>query len=281
MLMFNNKIRSGKPGALNTAIMQAKGEIYVFSDANVLLDPSAIKEIVGPFADQKCGAVTADVALVAEESKELLGEGAYMRYEKWIQRNESELLTLIGVDGALYAVRANLVKEYPREIILDDLYTSLNIIELKYRIEKNDSAKAIENVTASVKQEFKRKVRMAAGSFQLLEYFSLPKFIIRSPIAAFMFISHKLIRWLTIFFMISIFVSNIFLLDDKNFQITMILQISFYLLASLAVISTTLRKIPLFYFPYYFCAMNLAFLLGFIRYIRGNQSVKWDKAERS
>jgi len=34
------------------------------------------------------------------------------------------------------------------------------------------------------------------------------------------------------------------------------------------------------YVPYYFIAMNLGILLGFIRIIKNEQSVKWDKISR-
>jgi hypothetical protein len=80
--------------------------------------------------------------------------------------------------------------------------------------------------------------------------------------------------------MAGLFLSNFFLLSTLLYQITLALQISFYAFAIGAVFLESLRNRAVFYFPYYFCSLNLAAGIGLKRFIFRQQTVNWEKILR-
>ena len=113
----------GKANALNLGVANSESEIIVFSDANIRYEPDSIKMLVRNFSDTSVGCVCGKVLLEKPKgSTEPLGEGAYMRYERFIHQNESRFHTMIGTDGAMYAIRRELFKPLPEDAIVDDFH---------------------------------------------------------------------------------------------------------------------------------------------------------------
>lgn len=272
--------RKGKPNALNQGLELATGDILVFTDANVFFELSSIQALVKPFSDVDCGAVSGCVELVAMENGEPLGEGAYMKYERFIQLHESSLHTMVGIDGGMFAIRHKYINKIPVNVILDDFYMAMRVIANNARIIYQPTAKAHELVPASVSQEFRRKTRIAAGGFQVLKYIEFLKQPFKHPKATFFFVSHKLLRWLSPFFLLSLLgfsaYSNGVLIIDVFFW----LQFIFYGLAVIGLLAPALRNKTIIYVPYYFSAMNMACFIGFWRYLFGMQKVAWNRVER-
>jgi len=272
--------RKGKPNALNQGLRHATGEILVFTDANVFFDKAAIGFLINPFSNVKCGAVSGCVELVAMEDGEPLGEGAYMKYERFIQSYESLLHTMVGIDGGMFAIRRQYVTEVPEGIILDDFYLAMRAIANNAQITYEPKATAKELVPASVSQEFRRKTRIAAGGFQVLKYIDFLKRPFKDIKVTLFFVSHKLLRWLSPFFLIVLFFANVLLVDSGVFAVFLWLQFMLYGLALVGVFFPRLRGHTLVYVPYYFVAMNAACFIGFWKNLLGTQKVTWNRVDR-
>ncbi len=272
--------RKGKASALNAALKYIKGEIVVYTDANVFIEADALLNLIEAFQNKIVGAVSSRVELKALDTGEPLGESAYMKYERYLQKKESNIHSMIGTDGGLFAVRRSLVLKIPENVILDDFFIISNVLNKKYRIVYQENAVAYEFVPASVMQEFRRKTRIAAGGFQVLKYLEYLKRPVKYKTTFFFFVSHKLLRWLTPFFMLLALVENLFLIEILEYKVLFFIQLLFYLLAIAGYSYKRTRNYMIVYIPYYFVMMNLAFLFGFAKYLFGGQKVTWQHVER-
>lgn len=274
-------VRNGKAHALNVGVANSESKIIVFSDANIRYEPDSIKILVKNFSDPSVGCVCGKVLLEKPEgSTEPVGEGAYMKYERFIHENESRFNTMIGTDGAMYAIRRELFKPLSEDVIVDDFIIAMRVLDKGYRIVYEPKAIGYEYAASSVSQEFKRKVRMIAGGFQSLGILKSVLNPLSHPIVFIQFISHKYLRWLGPIFIVSLFLSNLFLLSNLLYQMIFTLQLIFYASALAATFVERLRRKSLFYFPYYFCSLNIAASIGMKRFILSQQNVKWEKISR-
>ncbi|MFH1701753.1 MAG: glycosyltransferase family 2 protein [Candidatus Zixiibacteriota bacterium] len=280
MKFIANPNRGGKATALNTAFENCTGEICVLTDANVMFEPDAVKKLVRNFSDVTIGAVVGNVILKSAAG-EITGESIYSKYEKAIHAAENNWATMITVDGAMYAIRSIYANKIPADTITDDWFLASRSLLGKKRMIYDPEAIGYEDAAASVSGEFNRKVRMIAGGFQLMiRRMGLFLNPVSYPKLSFMFISHKLLRWVSGLFMIVLLLSNISLLDtDISFYIWMLgIQSVFYLLALIGWVGRRSLTNFLFYVPYYFAAVNLAAILGLLKYITGTQKAAWEKS---
>ncbi len=281
------KQRAGKSAALNRVINEAKNDILVFSDANTILNEDAIKNIVRHYTDQNVGGVAGEkkVISISNEGKEIGGnEGAYWRYESFLKKIDSEFYSVVGAAGELFSIRRSLYDPIPMDIILDDFVISLKIAKKGYKIKYEPNAYAIELPSSSIKEEQKRKIRIAAGGFQAINTLGgLLKFW-KHPQLTFLYISHRLLRWtISPICLVSIFVSNLIIVLNSDiffYKVILTLQVAFYLAAILAGLGIMNRS-KILKIPYYFVFMNISVIQGFFRYISGKQSAVWEKAGRS
>ncbi|MCP4632287.1 MAG: glycosyltransferase family 2 protein [candidate division Zixibacteria bacterium] len=270
--------RGGKAKALNTGMEHIIGEVVIFTDANVMFEPEALYKLVNVFKDNSIGCAVGNVQLKSADGS-IAGEGLYSKYEKAVHTAEGNFSSMITVDGAMYALRREYVKPIPPDSLTDDWYLATGVLEDDLRIVYVDDAIGYENAAETVSGEFTRKVRMIAGGYQTA--FRRSKLFFNPsahPLTFFMFISHKFLRWLALFFMAGLYLSNLYLLGELSwYMMTFILQVVFYVLALLGWLSGDKLKSPLFHIPYYFTAVNWAAVLGLIKYISGEQKVTWDR----
>lgn len=274
--------RQGKANALNQGIAQASGAILVLTDANVFCEPAAIARLAEHFADPACGYVTAHVELQPLDTAEPLGEGVYMRLERFLQARESLLATVVGTDGALFAARGELVPVLPAGIVLDDFFIATHIAAAGHAVRYEAEARAVERVPASVAQEFRRKVRIAAGCFQVLPFLEFLRYPWRQPLLALLFVSHKLLRWVSPWLLLVILVSSATLAPAHPlFLLVVALQAGLYGLALIGWLCPQCRRWPGVYVPYYFAAVNLAFAMGLVRQLTRGQTATWQRVDRA
>ncbi len=280
--------RSGKIHAMHRGVLQSDTEIIVFCDANTYLNKDSLKHISHAFQDPKVGCVSGEKRVLSDkkDSAAPAGEGFYWKYESFVKNIDSEIYTAVGAAGELFAVRRELYGEIPSDTILDDFLITLSIVKKGYRIKYEPKATASEYGSVNVKEEMKRKYRIAAGCFQVLfRNFWLIN-IFKYPVVAFQFISHKFMRWVTTPLIMAIIIPyNIilaFIYPENTFIITiLILQTLFYLTSIIGYITQHLSlKNKFVFFPYYFTITNLAQFVGLWRFIKGNTTVKWERAER-
>ena len=277
--------RKGKISAIQRAIPKATGEIVVFSDANTLLNRGALKKIIRHFGSEKVGVVAGEKRVISRESDEAVGagEGLYWKYESKLKKWDHELHSVMGAAGELFAIRKPLYEPIPSDIIIEDFYLSLKIVQKGYKIAYEPNAYSLEEPSASIKEELKRKVRIAAGGIQAVVRLTPLLNPLKYGIVTFQYIAHRVLRWtLAPLALPIIFVCNAFLFQHGGlYQALFLSQVSFYLMALLGYLLEKKHiRFKILFIPYYFCLMNYAVFAGFKRYLQGSQSVLWEKAER-
>ncbi|WP_291907108.1 glycosyltransferase family 2 protein [Chitinophaga sp. CB10] len=280
--------RSGKTAAINRAMALVDTEIVIFSDANTLLNRAAVRQLVRHFSDPEVGAVAGEKKVITHENSgsEGVGEGMYWKYESRLKQWDAELYSVMGAAGELLAVRTALYAPIPVDTILDDFIISFNINKQGYKVAYEPGAYAMESPSASLKEEFKRKVRIAAGGFQSIVRLAPLLNIFRYPKITWQYVSHRVLRWtLAPLCLALLLLSNVAIVFNGGgytYLLLLILQGCFYGAAytgyQLALHDV---KIKYFYIPFYFVFMNIAVYKGFGRFIRGRQSAIWERAERA
>ncbi len=279
--------RRGKIAAVNRVMPLVTTPVVIFTDANTMLNERAAINLARHFEDSKVGAVAGEkrVSSGEQDAASGAGEGFYWKYESALKRWDSALYSVVGAAGELFAVRTDLYEEVPADTIIEDFYLTLSIAQAGYRVVYEPEAYAVEGPSASVKEELKRKVRIAAGGIQAIIRLRALLNPFRYGVLSFQYISHRVLRWtITPFALVGLFISNAWLLSEQLlfYQLFFAGQLLFYGLAAVGWgLAARKIKMKVFFVPYYFCVMNYAVLAGIIRYLKGAQSVVWERAERA
>lgn len=277
--------RGGKTAAENRAMKSISSEIVIFTDANTVLNREVVKNIVRHFADPKTGCVSGEKRVLTDDKDTATaGEGIYWKYESFLKKLDSELYSAVGAAGELVAFRTALYREMPEDTLLDDFIQSMLIASEGYKIVYEPEAYAMETGSASIKDEWTRKVRISAGGWQSVKRLCGKITPTKNFILWFQYISHRVLRWvLTPFLLFVMFAVNLALVFGGNpiYQIVFTLQVLFYLAATAGwYLENRKTRLKILFVPYYFCMMNLAAIYGFKRFMSGPQKGAWDKAKR-
>ncbi|MBF0532565.1 MAG: glycosyltransferase family 2 protein [Candidatus Omnitrophica bacterium] len=278
--------RRGKMAVLNDLVGQAKGEIIFFTDARQNIASDALRQLTANFSDPSVGCVSGELMLSKKEGGTAKGINLYWNYEKFIRRLESDIHSMLGATGAIYAIRRDLFTPIPDGVVLDDMFVPLNIVQKRCRAIFDPEALAYDDVAVSAAEESRRKTRTLFGNFQIFKLFARLFNPLSSPVAI-QFFSHKFLRITAPFFLIFIFLINILLINDIFFVMMFVLQISFYAMAGAGAFlrspQTKTEQIisKICYGPYVFCLLNFSALLGFLRFFSNEQDVKWEKARQA
>ncbi len=282
--------REGKTAALNRAMKFINTPFTVFCDANTILHPEAIKHLISGFSNPKIGCVAGEkrIQKKSTESAAGSGEGAYWKYESLIKKLESDFYSVLSAVGELYAIRTSLYEDVDKDIIVDDFFISMNIARKGYRIKYSPKASAIESPSASIREELKRKVRIASGGIQtIVRIPSLFNFF-RYGFLSYEFFSHKFLRWTIVPFAIPVlYVLNLVLCIQSQwasavFNVFFLLQSIFYFLVLLGIlVEKRSTHFKFLFLPYYLIVMNYAQIAGLFRFLGRKHSVVWEKAKRS
>ena len=271
--------RRGKIAAINEGMRRVDADIVVFSDANTFLDRSAMRALVANFADPQVGAVSGDVVLIGERAALGRSEDLYYLYERWLQQAESEIGSMIGVDGALYAIRRRLFVPPAADTILDDMAIPMAVVRFGYRIVFEPLARAQEQGSDTAKEEFARKSRVVAGAVQFLTRgdSALP---VRWPQVMVSLVSHKGLRWLTPAFAALAFFASVDLAGSSRlYTVAALVQLA-VLVVGVAGCVPLLRRASLVALAHYFFLVQAAAAVGFMRGLAGKQSVLWRRFSR-
>ena len=285
--LFHEFQRRGKIHAVNRVMKLVKTPIVIFSDANTFLNREAVKNIVRHYQDSAVGGVAGEKRIYKKEEDNASGsgEGLYWKYESFLKKKDSEVYSVVGAAGELFSIRTELFEEPEENTIIEDFYLSLRIALRGYRFIYEPQACALETASASVKEEWKRKVRICAGGFQAMLKLTELLNPFKHGVLSFQYISHRVLRWtLAPLFLPIIFLCNVWLAWQGAMFYSIVLgaQLAFYMLAIFGYLFRDKNiSIKGFFVPYYFMVMNLSVYAGFIRYLKGKQSVIWERAERS
>lgn len=290
VVVHHNPERNGKIGAMNRGMKLVTTPIVVFCDANTMLGKESIRRIVRLFSNPKVGCVSGEKRIFSKEKDGAAGagEGLYWKYESMLKKWDAELYSVVGAAGELFAIRTELFQEVEKDTLLDDFIISLRVAQKGYTIQYDPEAYAIETASANVKEELKRKIRISAGGIQsVVRLWSLLN-VFKYGTLSFQYISHRVLRWtlapLSLLLLIPaglILAINEGIFDFGFYSVLFWLQILFYAAALLGwYLENRSIKVKILFVPYYFFIMNLSVFLGLKRYLKGSQSVNWERAKR-
>ena len=265
--------RNGKTSALNMATKRAKGEIIVFSDANSIYAKDALFRLMRNFADPEVGYATGKMVYTNPDGTSI-GDGSsvYMKYENFVRSCENRLGSIVGVDGGIDAIRKELyMKMRPDQ--LPDLILPLSVVERGYRVVYEAEALLQEPALARLQDEYAMRVRLALRAFWAL--LDMRKLFnpFRYGMYSWQLLSHKAIRYLAFFPVAIVLLLNILLWSaGLVYQILLILQLAFYLLAFLG---PRLRRRAWLSLPRYFVLLNAACAHAFWKFLKGEKMAVW------
>ena len=279
--------RKGKTAALNHGISMVKTDLTIMTDANTMVNPEAVREIVRCFQDPQVACVAGEKRVMARHEGQAAaeGEGLYWKYESALKKMDSELYSAMGAAGELNAIRTRLYQPMPENALLDDFVMSMRMVDQGYRIAYSPDAYAMEYGSADLNEESKRKRRIAAGGLQSIWWLRSMMNPLRNPMVAFQFLSHRVLRWsitpVALLALIPLNVALVMMKAGTVYNIIWALQLLFYLAAFIAwIMERQGRKNKLLYVPYYFLFMNLNVFKG-MKYLCSHQSSgAWEKAKR-
>ena len=290
VIVLHDDLRKGKISAMNRGIQYVTSPIVVFSDANTLLGKQSIREIVRLFIKPGVGCVSGEKRIFKKDKDSAAGagEGLYWKYESKLKQWDAELYSVVGAAGELFAVRTELYQMVEADTLLDDFIISLRIAMQGYTIQYSPEAYAMETSSVNVKEEMKRKIRIAAGGIQSVIRLRSLLNIFKYGVLSFQYISHRVLRWtlaplsLPLILILNLIVAlNDGLFAPSLYSIMFWLQIIFY---SAAIIGWHLEnkqlRVKVLFIPYYFFIMNLSIFLGLKRFLTRQQSVNWERAQR-
>jgi poly-beta-1,6-N-acetyl-D-glucosamine synthase len=285
VLVMQSAERKGKAVAVNEAVAQAIHPVVVLTDANTLLTPQTIQRLVLKLNDAATGAVAGEKKVVDANNATVSGEGLYWRYESWLKQQETVFYTVVGAAGELFAFKKELFVPIPAHAVTDDFFLSLSVNMQGKKVAYAADAISTEAASLSLKDEWNRKLRIAAGGIQSLLLVKKALNPFRYPVLSFQFFSHRVLRWLFCgpAFLV-LLLANVMLANTTSFAcygVVLLLQILFYVFALIGYfISVQKKSFFLFTVPFYIVFMHAAMMAGFVRYFTKGQSVLWEKAQR-
>jgi cellulose synthase/poly-beta-1,6-N-acetylglucosamine synthase-like glycosyltransferase len=262
---------NGKATALNAAVRHATGEILVFLDARQTVEPDTVSELAACFADASVGAASGELLLetaTGEPSPDALG--IYWKIEKAVRKLESASGSVVGVTGAIYAMRRELYTEIPAGTLLDDVFVPMNVARLGRRVIFQPSAIARDRIFSAKGKEFSRKVRTLTGNYQLLRL--APWLLSAENPLLFRLISHKLLRLFVPLFLVVMFLTSA-AAGGPFYGTIFWLQVVFYLLAALGALNSSLQRFKPVAIAGTFVMLNAAAAMAFYNFVVGRDRV--------
>ncbi|MEO1021636.1 MAG: glycosyltransferase family 2 protein [Bacteroidota bacterium] len=283
IIFMHEAPRKGKISAMDRAAMVAGNDILVYTDANTTLNDDALLHIAEHFEHEDVGMVSGEKRVLAKaDGESAQGEGLYWKYESWLKKLDSDVATVIGVAGELFAIKKALYQTLPADTLLDDFMLSSKVIEQGYRVAYEKKAVATEYGSTSYLEEWKRKVRICAGGLQASvrsrALFNFSRFGFKS----FCFLVHRVSRWTIapLALLVSYVCSAMLVTQSNLFAIYFILG-SVALGLTIFSIYTNKKNLPkLLLLIVYFTFMHISAIAGWFRYLSGKQQVNWERAVR-
>ena len=284
LLSFPNRL--GKANAIAKGVDQASGEILVFSDANAMYRPDAIRQLVSTLTGSDAIGLVSGAKTIQKQATTSTvgeGEGLYWRYEDRIKRLESAVASTTAVVGEMIAMRKAHFAGFPADLINDDAYLAMYALNQGRCVVYEPKAVCSEAPSSGIADDAKRRVRMTAGRYQI--FFTYGMLPWKRPLELFMTVSHKLLRLILGAFIVTGLATNVIavLLPGSSALMTVLLglQIAFY---GLAAIGARLETMNIRFQParlaWYVTSGHVSSLLGFFRYRRGLQTALWEKPVR-
>lgn len=275
--------RTGKSGIINQLVQESKADYLILTDANIIFNEETISELVESLKPEKVGIVGGNIIYKDVDSNGISAqEDSYLKLENGIKQAESQLFkAVMGVEGGCYSIKRELFPTIPPLFFMEDFYVTLSVIEKRYQVLFNSDALCFEDVSTHKKEEYKRKIRISIGNFQNLNRFK-GLIIKRFFPVGFAFLSHKVLRWLTPFFLISMLLTSVIMgFSMPLFMWIAILYSAFLFAGALGILFSQRKSASWIKYPGHFIYMNLALLKGFFIYLKGVKTNVWQPTSRN
>ena len=269
--IHNRPERRGKVTAINWITPKLDSEIIIYTDANAMLNSNSIHALVRNFADADVGCVSGRKQVHGG------GEGLYWRYETKLKQLDSAVGSVMGAAGELFAIRHTIFQPIPADSLIEDFVMTMNIVLRGHRVIYEPEAIASEDDLLSLQGDWERRAHISAGCFQTL--FRMPELLNpRVHKTAWQYFSHKVLRWVTPFLLPAVLILNGFLITSPFYAALFAIQLFIYVLSVGGWLRVRQEKTGgVLHATFFFFFTNAAIIAGFLRFIRGQQSVKWKK----
>ena len=275
--------RTGKAGIVNKLVQESQADNIILTDANILFERETIAQLVSGLHDLQTGIVGDRIVY-----KEVKGTGiskqenVYLGIENAIKQSESDVFgATMGVEGGCYIIRRHLFPQIPPLFFMEDFYITMAVMRQNYKVKFLATAQCHEDVSVLSTEEYKRKVRISIGNFQNLAAYRSILFTHFFP-AGFIFLSHKVLRWFTPFFLLALIPLSVMLAPTGLFyELFAVFYAVFLGLGLMGILFSQSKKAGFLKYPGHFVHMNLALLEGFTLYLKGVKSNAWQPTRRN
>lgn len=271
------KPRAGKTSAINTAVPMANGEIILFSDANSIYAPDALRHIVANFNDPQVGYVTGKM-VYAHPDGTPCGDGcsAYMKYENLLRSLETKIDSVVGVDGGIDAMRKSIYSKLNPDQ-LPDFVQPLKVKEQGYRVVYEPEAILQESSLAASADEYRMRVRVALRALWALKDMRQLLWGKSGFLFAWQLWSHKMLRYLCFIFLLGAYIINMILWSESFlYKTSLVAQTACYLGAFISILLESKNyQVKILYFLHYFVLLNVASGHAFVKFILGKKQIVW------
>lgn len=278
VILHRQEIRQGKTRAQQQAVKISTGEILVFSDATTIFELDALKKIVRSFADPEVGCVAGQLDYV-DRTSTAVGKGcrSYWNYEKFLKKCESQLGSLIGVSGCLYAVRRSCQARLANQMI-DDFVIATEVHLQGLRTVYEPEAISTEDTNNKGQDELRMRIRVISQTLRALNRYREVFSLTNHGMFAFQMFSHKVLRYVVPVFLVGALVANWFLVEKAPFyKYAFLAQALFYFSTVVGWGAERMKvKIGPLAIPYYFLLVNVASVAGFLKFVAGGTQVVWE-----
>lgn len=269
--------RRGKAACLNDGVAHTQAPIIVFTDARQRLHPQAVAKLVANFSDPSIGAVSGELEFEQDDGTPFAeGIGAYWLYEKFIRNREALTGSVVGVTGALYAIRRQCFNPIPAETILDDVAIPMLAAMQGWRVSFESGAMAYDAPSSDAAKEKIRKVRTLAGNFQLISLFEGLLNPWRNPLWG-RFVAHKMLRLACpLALLIALLSHSVLAWSEPGFyRWSWFVHIAGYFALMAALAIPALQRNKVLRLAVTFAHLNVFVVLGFLSFMTQKQSHLW------
>jgi glycosyltransferase involved in cell wall biosynthesis len=271
--------RKGKEHAQSLAIQASSGDIIVFTDSGTEIPTDCLHELVRSFSDPSIGAVSSEDRFVSREGK-LVGEGAYVKYEMWLRKLESQRAGLVGLSGSFFAARRQVCATWDTQTP-SDFNTAISCARMGMVAVTDPNVVGYYADIKDESKEYQRKLRtVLRGIVGLARHAGILN-VRRYGLFAFQIWSHKVMRWLVPWFMLTALISSLSLWPLHGvYRLAVVAQVGVYVGIAAAYLYPGLRRNLAVRIAYYFVQVNLAIAHATILFLIGRRMTVWQPSQR-
>lgn len=279
VVLHDYAVNRGKNLSLNDSMPRVKGEIIVFTDANGMYEPDALRKLVAPFADPKVGSVCGEL-VYRNFNENTIAEG-YNRYwelDQMQKRLESNLGSLLGANGSIFGVRKKLCRPIPNDTC-NDMVQPIWVAAAGHACLYEPSALSIEAGSKDLDDELKRRSRIIGRGIRGIAAVWPDIRRGRAWLLALELLSRKGLRYLTPLWFLMIFLGSA-LASGLFYNLAFAGQVLAYGAIPVGLLLPEGRLQRLVSPAVYFGIANLAATMGWWKVLSGSELGRWNTADR-